>query len=180
MHASTAGTYSIHQLKVFIFEDTLRASRWQPIFEALCEIWNCSRINWMQFDQVLVLLFDQGVDAFKPSKSFEDRAHLFIVVGKLVEVLVSALAMEDRFCQRRSLEACFEAWRIVQRRRSGSKNYVRSRKMRSPIFPSEGECEALEVEAYRHGSHFYPSRIDDRCSMTECRPQTLHKKAHKG
>ena len=73
MHASSqnmAMTYSIHQLKIFIVEDALRASRWQPAFEASYEIWNCSRIDWMQFDQLVVLLLDQGVDTSKAGKSF--------------------------------------------------------------------------------------------------------------
>lgn len=65
-----AVTYSIHQLKIFIVENALRASRWQPVFEASCEVWKCSWINWMQFDQVVVLLLNQGVDTSKSGKSF--------------------------------------------------------------------------------------------------------------
>ena len=81
-----AVTYSIHQLKIFIVEDALRASRWQPTFEAYHEIWNCSRIDWMQFDQVVVLLLNQGVDTSKAGKSFKHGADLFVIVGKLIEV----------------------------------------------------------------------------------------------
>lgn len=90
-----AVTYSIHQLKILIVEYALRASRWQPVFEAFCEVWNRSRINWMQFDQVIVLLLNQGVDAFKASKSFQDGPDLFIIVGKLMEIWESAVAIED-------------------------------------------------------------------------------------
>lgn len=51
----------------------------------------------MQFNQVIVLLLNQGVDAFKASKSFEDRADLFVIVGKLIDILESALATEGGF-----------------------------------------------------------------------------------
>lgn len=51
----------------------------------------------MQFDQVIVLLLKQGVDASKASKSFYHGADLFVIVGKLTEILKSALAIEDRF-----------------------------------------------------------------------------------
>lgn len=47
----------------------------------------------MQSDQVLVLLLDQGVDASKASKSFEDGADLFVIVGKLIEIFESVLAI---------------------------------------------------------------------------------------
>ena len=99
MHASllkTAVTHSIHQLKIFILENALGASRWKPVLEASCEIRNCSRINWVQFDQVIVILFNQSIDASKTSKSFQDWADLFVVVGKLVEILGLALAVEDK------------------------------------------------------------------------------------
>lgn len=86
MHASLnlEVTYGVHQLKIFIVEDALRASRWQLVSEASCEIGDCPWFNWMQFDQVIFLLINQGVDASKADKSFEDGADLFVVVGKLI------------------------------------------------------------------------------------------------
>lgn len=81
-----AVTHSIHKLKVIILENALGASRWKPVLEASCEIWNFTRVNWMQFDQVIVILLNQGIDASKTSKSFQHWADLFVVVGKLVEI----------------------------------------------------------------------------------------------
>ena len=51
----------------------------------------------MQFEQVIVLLFDQGVDASKASKSFQNRTDLFVIVSKLIEISESAFTIEDGF-----------------------------------------------------------------------------------
>lgn len=95
MHPSSqsmAVTYSIHKFKILAVEDVCRASRWQPAAEAFCEVWNGPRVNWMQFEQVLVLLLNESVDTTKASKPFEDRADLFVIVSKLIKIQESALA----------------------------------------------------------------------------------------
>ena len=58
----------------------------------------------MQFEQVIVLLFDQGVDASKTSKSFQNWADLFVIVSKLIEISESAFTVEDVFSPQNRLE----------------------------------------------------------------------------
>ena len=60
----------------------------------------------MQFEQVIVLLFDQGVDASKASKSFQNRTDLFVIVSKLIEISESAFTVEDGFSPPKSLGTC--------------------------------------------------------------------------
>ena len=57
----------------------------------------------MQFEQVIVLLFDQSVDASKASKSFQNRADLFVIVSKLIKISKSAFTIEDGFSPPKSL-----------------------------------------------------------------------------
>lgn len=97
-HASSEDrefSYSIHQFKILILEDAPGTCRWQPASEAPCKIWNRSRIDWMQFEQVIVLLLNQGIDISKASKSFKDWADLFVIVSKLIGISRSALAVEE-------------------------------------------------------------------------------------
>ena len=101
---SVAVTYSIHKLKILVVENAPRAIRWQPVIKAPCEIWYRSRVNWMQFKEVIVVLLDKGVDASKAGKSFEDWADLFVIVSKLIEISESAIAIEDDLSPLKSLK----------------------------------------------------------------------------
>ena len=55
---NVAVTYRIHKLKVFVFDDASRTSRWQSASKAFCEIWDHSWINGMEFEQFVILLLD--------------------------------------------------------------------------------------------------------------------------
>ena len=63
----------------------------------------------MQFEQVIVLLLNEGVDTPKASKPFKDRADLFVIVSKLITVQESALALEDSFSPLKSLRTYLQA-----------------------------------------------------------------------
>ncbi len=101
---SVAVTYSIHKLKILVVDDARRAIRWQPIIKAPCEVWYRSRVNWMQSKEAIGILLNQGVDASKAGKSFENWADLFVIVSKLIEISESALAVEDDLSPLKSLK----------------------------------------------------------------------------
>ena len=47
----------------------------------------------MHFDQVIVILLNQSINASKSGKSFQYRADLFVIMGELIEISESALAL---------------------------------------------------------------------------------------
>lgn len=127
IHASVqymAITYSIHKLKIFVVEDAGRASGWQPALEASCEVWNRSRIDGVQFEQVIVVFRNQGIDASKTGKSFHDWADLFVIVSKLIEVLESACAIEDDSSPPKSLGWYIKTRKMTQLRGCKAKSHI--------------------------------------------------------
>ena len=47
----------------------------------------------MHFDQVIVILLNQSINASKSGKSFQYRADLFVIMRELIETSESALAL---------------------------------------------------------------------------------------
>ena len=47
----------------------------------------------MHFDQVIVILLNQSINASESGKSFQYRADLFVIMGELIEISESALAL---------------------------------------------------------------------------------------
>ena len=115
-------TYSIHKFKILVVKYTARARQRQPATEAFSKVWNCPWVNWMQFKQVIVLLFNQGVNASKTSKSFKNRADLFVIVGKLTEIPESAHTIKDCASPLNLSGKKFQGSKMTELRRSEPKS----------------------------------------------------------